>query len=45
MEGISTNGTHIGYWWESQKVRPRRRCVDNIKIERRSGGINLARGR
>jgi hypothetical protein len=29
---------HIGYWWESQKVRyhwvtPRRRWVDNIKMD------------
>jgi hypothetical protein len=29
---------HIGYWWESQKRkrplgRPRRRCVDDIKID------------
>jgi hypothetical protein len=30
---------HIGYWWESQKKRPlgrpRRRWVDNIKIDLR----------
>jgi hypothetical protein len=30
---------HIGYWWESQKERPlgrpRRRWVDNIKIDLR----------
>jgi hypothetical protein len=27
-------GTHIGYWWESQKERgsPRHRWVDNIKM-------------
>jgi hypothetical protein len=34
---------HIGYWWESQKVkrplgRPRRRWVDNIKIDVREIG-------
>jgi hypothetical protein len=28
---------HIGYWWESQKPqgRPRRRWVDNIKMDLR----------
>jgi hypothetical protein len=44
---------HIGYWWESQKerVRPRRRWVDNIKIDLREIGwdgmdwIELAQGR
>jgi hypothetical protein len=34
---------HIEYWWESQKERytlgrPRRRCVDNIKIDLREIG-------
>jgi hypothetical protein len=32
---------HIGYWWESQKRplgRPRRRWVDNIKIDLRERG-------
>jgi hypothetical protein len=32
---------HIGYWWESQKRplgRPRRRWVDNIKIDLREIG-------
>jgi hypothetical protein len=34
---------HIGYWWGSQKGRrplgrPRRRCVDNIKIDLREIG-------
>jgi hypothetical protein len=24
---------HIGYWWESQKGRPRRKWVDNIKMD------------
>jgi hypothetical protein len=31
---------HIGYWWESQKARrPRRRWVDNIKMDIREGGM------
>jgi hypothetical protein len=31
---------HIGYWWESQKDlgRPRRRWVDNIKMDFREIG-------
>jgi hypothetical protein len=33
---------HIGYWWECQKKRPRgrprRRWVDNIKIDLRELG-------
>jgi hypothetical protein len=29
---------HIGYWWESQKERLRRRRVDNIKMDRREIG-------
>jgi hypothetical protein len=34
---------HIGNWWESQKVRrplgrPRRRWVDNIKMDLREVG-------
>jgi hypothetical protein len=33
---------HIGYWWESQKERPlgrpRRRWVDNIKMDLREIG-------
>jgi hypothetical protein len=33
-------GMHIGYWWESQREkrplgRPRRRWVDNIKMDLR----------
>jgi hypothetical protein len=30
-------GMHIGYWWENQKERgrPRRRWVDNIKMDLR----------
>jgi hypothetical protein len=32
-------GMHIGYWWESQKEgRPRRRWVDNIKMDLREIG-------
>jgi hypothetical protein len=51
-------GMHIGYWWESQKERgkrplerPRRRWVDNIKIDLREVGwdgrdlIDLAQDR
>jgi hypothetical protein len=30
---------HVGYWWESQKKRPRRRWVDKIKIEREDGMV------
>jgi hypothetical protein len=33
-------GTHMGYWWESQKRplgRPRHKLVDNIKIDLRMG--------
>jgi hypothetical protein len=26
-------GMHIGYWWERQEERPRRRWVDNIKMD------------
>jgi hypothetical protein len=29
---------HIGYWWESQKGRPRHRWVDNIKMDLREIG-------
>jgi hypothetical protein len=35
---------HIGYWWESQRERerplrrPRRRWVDNVKIDLREIG-------
>jgi hypothetical protein len=47
---------HIGYWWESQKERdplgrPRRRWVDNIKMDLREIGwdgvdwIELAQNR
>jgi hypothetical protein len=42
---------HIGYWWESQEVRPRRRWVDNIKMDLREIGwdgvdwIDLAQDR
>jgi hypothetical protein len=34
---------HIGYWWESQKRplgRPRRRWVDNIKVDLRERGCD-----
>jgi hypothetical protein len=33
---------HIGYWWENQKGRdrPRRRWVDNIKMDLREIGWN-----
>jgi hypothetical protein len=36
-------GMHIGYWWESQKGKkplgsPRRRWVDNIKMDHREVG-------
>jgi hypothetical protein len=47
---------HIGYWWESLEGkrtlgRPRRRCVDNIKMNLRDIGwdgmdwIELAQGK
>jgi hypothetical protein len=47
---------HIGYWWETQKgkrplLRPRRRLVDNIKMDLREIGwdgvdwIDLAQDR
>jgi hypothetical protein len=46
---------HIGYWWECQKERPlgrpRRRWVDNIKLDLREIGwdgvdcIDLAQSR
>jgi hypothetical protein len=29
---------HIRYWWESQTERPRRRWVDNIKMDLREIG-------
>jgi hypothetical protein len=29
---------HIGYWWESQKERPRRRWTENIKMDLREIG-------
>jgi hypothetical protein len=29
----------IGYWWEGQKERPRRRWVDNIKMDLREIGM------
>jgi hypothetical protein len=36
---------HIGYWWESQKERdlgrPRRRRVDNIKMDLREVGWDV----
>jgi hypothetical protein len=42
-------GMHIGYWWEIQKRssgRPRRRRVDNIKIDLREiGWIDTAQDR
>jgi hypothetical protein len=34
-------GMHVGYWWENQKRslgRPRRRWVDNIKMDLREIG-------
>jgi hypothetical protein len=31
-------GMHVGYWWESQKGRPRPRWVDNIKMDLREIG-------
>jgi hypothetical protein len=49
-----TRRMHIGYWWESQKRplgRPRRRWVDNIKMDFREVGwdgrdwINLTQDR
>jgi hypothetical protein len=40
---MGRGGMHIGYWWESQKEggplgRPRRRWVDNIKMDLREIG-------
>jgi hypothetical protein len=40
---MGRGGMHIGYWWESQKKkrplgRPRRRWVDNIKMDLREVG-------
>jgi hypothetical protein len=37
---MGRRGIYIGYWWESQKGkrplgRPRRRWLDNIKMDRR----------
>jgi hypothetical protein len=29
---------HIGYWWVSQKERPRHRWVNNIKMDPREIG-------
>jgi hypothetical protein len=50
---MGRRGMHIGYLWESQKEleRPRRRGVDNIKMDLREIGwggvdcINLAQDR
>jgi hypothetical protein len=43
---MGRRGMYIGYWWESQKERalgrPRRRWVDNIKMdlrETKGGGM------
>jgi hypothetical protein len=38
------NGMDVGYWWESQKGRdqlgrPRRRWVDNIKMDLKRYGM------
>jgi hypothetical protein len=47
---IVDNLFHIGYWWESKR-RPRRRWVDNIKMDLRKVGwdgrdwIDLAQDR
>jgi hypothetical protein len=35
---MGRRGTRIDYWWESQRERdhrgrPRRRCVDNIRMD------------
>jgi hypothetical protein len=39
---MGRRGMHIGYWWESQKERllgrPRRRWMDNIKMDLRETG-------
>jgi hypothetical protein len=37
---------HIGYWWKIQKERdhwedPKRRWVDNIKMDLRENGMDL----
>jgi hypothetical protein len=48
---MGRRGMHIGYWWESQTKRPRRRWVDNIKMDLRDVGwdgrdwIDLAQDR
>jgi hypothetical protein len=53
---MGRQGMHIGYWWDSQKgkrplERPKRRWVDNIKIDLRETGwdgmdwIDLAQDR
>jgi hypothetical protein len=38
---------HIAYWWESQKERPlgrpKRRWVDNIKMDLRWEGVEWSR--
>jgi hypothetical protein len=37
---MGERGMHRGYWWESQKVEiPRRRWVDNIKMDLRWDGM------
>jgi hypothetical protein len=30
---MGRRGTRIDYWWESQRERPRRRWVDNIRLD------------
>jgi hypothetical protein len=39
---MGRRGMYIGYWWETQKERPlgrpRRRWVDNIKMDLRNIG-------
>jgi hypothetical protein len=48
---MGRRGMHVGYWWESQKERPRRRWVNNIKMDLREVGwdgmdwIDLAQDR
>jgi hypothetical protein len=32
---MGRRGMHVGYWWESQKERPRSRWVYNIKMDLR----------